>query len=134
MGGPAFSHSNSRSALSGFPASHATSMTSHHAQPEPNQRSDQRRYQREQPERPSEAPEQESEGHALAILDHEDGQQSDPGERGERSATEPTPVFRGTIWAGARCLLDHDHPLSELSGPCPGWWAPERNWTLTGRS
>jgi amphi-Trp domain-containing protein len=111
------SHSNRRSALSGFPASHTTSMTSHHAQPEPNQRSDQCRREGEQPQRPCEAPEQESEGHVLAILDHEDGQQSDSGKRGDRSAAEPTP-FRGTISAGARCLgtrgagawwlLDHD--------------------------
>src|SRR6476469_4160806 len=109
-------------------------MTAHHAQPEPNQRSDQRRREGEHPKRPCEAPEQESEGHGLAILDHEDGQQSDSGERGDRSDAEPTPLFRGNICAGARCL-DHDPILrvSLLALPWAGGF-PARNWSLTERS
>src|SRR4051794_34492982 len=113
---------------SGFPASHAASMTSHHAQPEPDQRSDERRREGEQPKRPCEAPEQESQGDRLAILDHEDGQQYDSAERGHRSAAEPTPFFRATISAGARrlgttgagawCLLGH-YPSPCAYEVCP---------------
>src|SRR5664279_2074429 len=69
----------------------------------------QRHHHAEQPKRPGEAPDQEVERDVLGVLDHEDEQQPDSGERGEHSAAELKPLsLGGAARAGIRTLLDHE--------------------------
>ena len=71
----------------------AATVTAHHAKPEPHEGPEHRGGYGEEPKRPSEAPGQEVELHALGVLDHENEQQSYSCERGDRSTAE-SPFFR----------------------------------------
>src|SRR4029453_2589551 len=84
----------------------AASVTSHDPHPEPDQRPQERGGQREQPERPREAPEQEIEPDALGVLEHEDEQQARPGQRGDGASPESTSLGLGGVVSGTR---PHDH-------------------------
>jgi Endosomal/lysosomal potassium channel TMEM175 len=77
-----------RSAPSVFAAGHATPMTAHDAQTEPNQCTEDRRDEGEQPQWPGEAPDQEVESDLLGVLHHEDHQQAESRQRGDRPSTE----------------------------------------------
>src|SRR5215218_1061789 len=68
----------------------AASMTTHHAQPEPHQRPEQRSNDGVQPQRPGEAHEQEVELDVLGVLENEDEQHPDAGERSDRPTAQPT--------------------------------------------
>src|SRR6476619_1468557 len=74
-------------------------MAAQHAEPEEHQRAEPRRDEREQPERPREVPDQEMEGDVLGVLDHEDDEYADAGERGDRSTAHPGARARpSAIW------------------------------------
>jgi uncharacterized membrane protein HdeD (DUF308 family) len=91
-----------------FASGGATAMAAHHAEPEPDQRSDQCRHESEQPEWPREAPQEEEQRHALGVLDHEDDEQHHADERGDRPAADSEPSSsRGPASARSRALLDH---------------------------
>lgn len=66
----------------------AATVTAHHAKSEPHEGPEHRGGYGEEPKRPSEAPGQEVELHALGVLDHENEQQSYSCERGDRSTAE----------------------------------------------
>src|SRR4029453_16006050 len=78
-----------------------TPMATKDAEPEPDQRTDGRGEQNDQPQRPREIPEEELQRDVLGVLHHEDDQQSRPTDRRDRSTAEPD--------AG-------------LFGRCDGWW------------
>src|ERR1700712_2457143 len=85
------------------------SVAAHHADAEPDQRPDQRRDEGEQPQRPGEAPEQERRRDALGVLDHEDEEQPQPDEGGDRAAAYlESSSTGGSVGGARRSLLDHE--------------------------
>jgi hypothetical protein len=96
------------SVLSVLAAARAATMPAHHADPEPDQRSDQRGGEGEQPQRPGEAPEQERRRDGLGVLDHEDDEQPEPDEGGDRSAADSESSPSGSAGGARRSLLDHE--------------------------
>src|ERR1700712_5599581 len=105
------------SVLSCFASRRAAPMTTHHAEPEPDQRSDQSRDEREQPERPREAPHEEEQRDPCRVLDHEDDQQRNADERGDQPAGDvESSSARGSVGTGSRALLDHQTVVRSLRG------------------
>src|SRR5215207_3446452 len=88
-------------------ARHAATVPPHHAQAEPDKRANHRHGESKQPDRPGEAPEQEVDPDGLGVLDDDDDEQPDAGERGDGPAAEPLPLScrRRVLVAGIR--LDH---------------------------
>jgi hypothetical protein len=78
--------------VAGCGAFHPAPVTTHHAQPEPHQRPKQRRHDGVPPQRPGEGPEQELESDPVGVLDDEDQEDPDAGQRSDRPATQFAPV------------------------------------------
>src|SRR4030095_11606076 len=72
----------------GGAAFHPAPVTTHHAQPEPHQRPKERRHDGVPPQRPGEGPEQELESDPIGVLDDEDQQDPETGQRRERPTTQ----------------------------------------------
>src|SRR5829696_6270672 len=88
---PSISQQRRRS-LPGCAAFHPAPMPTHHAQPEPHQRPKQRRHDGVPPQRPGEGPEQELESDPVGVLEDEDQEDPEAGERRDRPATQLAPV------------------------------------------
>src|SRR5215212_6660917 len=78
--------------LPGCAAFHPAPVTTHHTQPEPHQRPKERRHDRVPPQRPGEGPEQELESDPIGVLDDEDQEDPEAGERRDRPATQFAPI------------------------------------------
>jgi hypothetical protein len=76
-------------------------VATHHAESEPHQRAEERHHDGVEPQRPREAQPQEVEPDVFGVLDDEDDQDADAGERRDRSAAQLAP-------AAPRWLLAHD--------------------------
>src|SRR5215218_7503218 len=124
--------------LPGCAAFHAAPVTTHHAQPEPHQRPEQRRHDGVPPQRPGEGPEEELEADPVGVLENEDQEDPDAGQRRDRPATQFAPVRLLPI------RLNRHTPSScggrrEISAPpCAVWdggcfggwpWAASPTWT-----
>src|SRR5918993_2731615 len=82
----------SQRSLPGCAAFRAAPVTTHHAQPEPHQRPKDRRHDGVPPQRPGEGPEQELESDPVGVLDDEDQQDPEAGQRRDRPTTQFSPV------------------------------------------
>src|SRR5215218_729539 len=91
--------------LPGCAAFHPAPMTTHHTQPEPHQRPKQRRHDRVPPQRPGEGPEQELESDPVGVLNNEDQEDPDTGERRDRPAAQFAPVRLLPIWLSRHHVL-----------------------------
>src|SRR5215207_9903860 len=91
-------HQQSQRSLPGCAAFHAAPVTTHHAQSEPHQRPKQRRHDGVPPQRPGEGPKEKLESDPVGVLDNEDQEDPDAGERSDRPATQFAPVRLLPIW------------------------------------
>src|SRR5215211_8863012 len=98
-------HQQRQRSLPGLASFHTAPMTTHHTQSEPHQRPKQRRHDRVPPQRPGEGPEQELESDPVGVLNNEDQEDPDTGERRDRPAAQFAPVRLLPIWLSRHHVL-----------------------------
>src|SRR5215213_3455648 len=104
-------------------------MASDHAEPDPQDRSEHRHREGEQPQRPCEAPQEELQRDVRGVLRHEDQKQAAADQRGDDAPAEPASARRRTGATGAGgvgTLLDHDDLRSPEADEAAGLVPPYR--------
>src|SRR5215212_4611758 len=114
-------HQQRQRSLPGCAAFHPAPMSTHHTQPEPHQRPKERRHDRVPPQWPGEGPEQELESDPVGVLDDENQEDPDAGQRRDRPATQFAPVRLLPIRLNRHHVLLMWRSTEVSAPPCAVW-------------